>query len=162
MNKTQKILIATCTVMAAGFIALSVYASRASTMFNWTLVTVTNNTSVSTFPTNTLTTNINGVASQYLGWPTNVATNSVQLLPTDDKYQFIRVVNNGAFAITVSPINPVIASNGFVVTAGGGSLTLPLSSGGGTPWTLYAAPTNAGVAAITNVYSEGWLNVLGN
>lgn len=161
MNKTQKFLLATVALGIGLAIASLVYASTAANVFVGQSSNVTNNQTV--LQTNIFagsSSNIAGVATMYIATNIVIQTNSTQLLPANDKYVFIRVVNNGAFAETVSPINPVIASNGFVIAAGG-SLTFPTTAGGAIPSVLYAAPTNAATQSLSN-YAEGWQSPTGN
>jgi hypothetical protein len=165
MNKIQKVLLlgfsAFALVMLYGAIfAERIFATAAPNVAILTLSSISNNVAVSTYPTNTFTTNINGVASQYTGYPTNIATNSVQIMAFQDKTVFCNIINTGNTPIVISMVNPVITNHGWVISAGA-SLSFPTTGAGGAPApsVLYSAPLTSSVSGAS---VEQWLSGTGN
>lgn len=164
MNKIQKFFL-TAVAVCIGLSAVAViHASTAANRFVGTVNTVSNNwTLIQTNIFAGSSSNFGGVATMYIATNTTIVTNSVQLLPFNDQYTHIRVINWGNVAIVVDPINPLIGTNGYVIAGSGGSLTFPTQAGDAVPAVLFAAPTNsASTTFATNVYTSGWLSPTGN
>ena len=145
MNKLLKYSLAVAAVLAVVFYVAVSFGITAGTLAITSSTLINTNTNTVVTVNQVLVSNVAGVATVYTNTTITTTTVSKAICPYNDNNLILLVQNQGPVVCTaiVSYCNPVLGTNGWLLP-GGGSLTFPLSGGGGAPAQLFASTVAGG------------------